>query len=88
MSRTDRVRLCTPIGFGQVSEGVYRSAYPANSTLPFLKTLHLHTLIALQPRDIRDDLRIFCQEEGIRIVEADFGVNQEPFVTISEEVGT
>ena len=78
--------LVTPLGFAKVEEGVYRSSYPTEACIRFIETLGLKTLIALQPEDIRSDLREYCGKSGINIVEADIGLNQEPFLVMSEEV--
>ena len=68
-----------------VSEGIYRSSYPAPSTYPFLETLNLRTLVCLQPSDLKEELRIYCKDRGIDIFEAEVGINQEPFVFMNEE---
>ncbi len=74
----------TPLGFSQVDEGCYRSAYPTQACLGFIETLNLKTVIALQPEDLRAELRDFCAKSNITIIEADIGLNQEPFLVMSE----
>jgi len=75
--------LQLPLGFARVGEGIYRSAYPASKTLPFVKTLQLRSMVCLYPKDIRSDLREYAEQNGIKIIEADIGANQEPFIVMS-----
>ena len=77
--------LITPLRFSMVSEGIYRSSYPAPVTYSFLESLNLRTLVCLQPGDLREELRIYCEDKGIGIVEAEVGINQEPFVFMNEQ---
>jgi protein tyrosine/serine phosphatase len=72
-----------PLKFAQVEHGIFRSAYPANKTFAFLQTLSLRSMVCLEPKDIHDDLRQFCHKNGIILVEADVGVNKEPFLTMN-----
>ena len=76
-------QLQIPLGFARVSAGVFRSAYPARSTLPFISTLKLKSMVCLFPKDIRSDLREYLQQNDIKLLEADVGINQEPFVAMS-----
>ena len=78
--------ITTPLRFSMVSEGIFRSSYPAPVTYPFLETLHLRTLVCLQPEDLRKELRDYCEEKGIEIVEAMVGINQEPFLFMNDVV--
>lgn len=78
-------KLCPPLAFAQVSEGIYRSAYPNKNTWAFIKTLRLKRMICLAPADLRPDLVEFCKEGGIELVECDIGHNQEPFLSMSAE---
>ena len=39
----------------------------------------------LNPADIRDELRGFCESESIALFKEDVGVNIEPFITMSYE---
>jgi protein tyrosine/serine phosphatase len=55
---------------------IYRSAYPADITHPFLRTLNLRTMICLNPSDVRESLQKFVLAEGITLVMADIGNNQ------------
>ena len=76
--------LKTPIGFGQLSTGVYRSSYPTKKTFKFIENLKIKTLIALQPQDIKFELRDYCYTKNVEIIETDIGLNQEPFLIMSE----
>lgn len=73
-----------PLSFSIVEDNIYRSSYPSNKTLPFLKTLNLRSLICLYPSDIRQDLRDFASKNNITLFEVNVGHNQEPFVVMSE----
>ena len=72
-----------PLGFGRVGDGVFRSAYPAKATLPFISTLELRSMVCLYPKDIHRDLREYAEQKNIKIFTADVGVNQEPFIVMS-----
>ena len=72
-----------PLKFAQVDDGIYRSAYPANKALDYLKSLSLRSMICLQPGDIHNDLRQFCHLNGIILGEIDIGVNKEPFQSMN-----
>lgn len=78
------MKLVIPLGFSRVSDGIYRSAYPANKTLPFIKSLNLKSMICLCSNDLRPDLQLFAKENGITIMEYDLKWNQEPFLMMSE----
>ena len=80
------MKINSPIGFGEVFPGVYRSAYPKKSNFDFLKTLALKTLISLQPQDLKSELKEYCTNNNIEIIEANVGTNQEPFVDMSESI--
>ena len=80
------MKINTPIGFGEILPGVYRSAYPKKSNYDFLKTLALKTLISLQPQDLRFELKEYCSDHNIEIIEANVGTNQEPFVVMSGSI--
>ena len=77
--------LCAPLGFANLTTGVYRSAYPRKKTWKFIKSLNLKSMICLSPSDLKDDLIDFCKEDGIDLIQHDIGHNQEPFVVISTE---
>lgn len=72
-----------PLGFSRVADGVYRSAYPGTRTLPFLSSLNLRSLVCLNPKDVRSELRDYAKQHSLRLFEGDVGVNQEPFLVMS-----
>ena len=39
--------IASPMNFGMVSPGIYRSGFPSRHNLSFLKQLNLRTLVAL-----------------------------------------
>ena len=78
--------LCAPLGFSNVSTGIYRSAYPRKKTFTFIRTLKLKSMICLSPSDIRDDVTEFCKDNGINLVQNNIGHNQEPFIVMSSSV--
>lgn len=77
------MKLIPPLNFARIDAHTFRSSYPPNKTLPYIKTLKLKSMICLTPGDIRGDLREFCGVNGIELLEFDIGFNQEPFVTMS-----
>lgn len=81
----DLTKYCPPLSFAQVSEGIYRSAYPNKSTWSFIKTLQLKRMICLSPSDLRPDLIEFCKEGNIELIEYEIGHNQEPFLSMLSE---
>ena len=78
--------MIVPLSFSQVQEGVYRSAYPATKSLPFIKQLGLKSMVCLSPNDIRPDLEEFCSENEIALHRFDLKHNQDPFVIMSEDM--
>ena len=54
-----------PFRFSYVEKDIFRGAYPVSLNFNFLKTLHLKTIISLIPNAVDDDLKNFCQVEGI-----------------------
>jgi hypothetical protein len=75
----------TPLGFGAVEKGLYRSAYPANKSLQFISALKLKSFVCLTPNDVKPELREFAEVYGIHIEEFDLKVNQEPFLVTGED---
>jgi len=75
-----------PHPFGLVCDGVHRSSYPAQGTLSYIKSLNLKSMVALTPQDIKSELRIFCSNNDINIFECNIGFNQEPFVSMDEQL--
>jgi len=78
--------ILPPIVFARVGPGIYRSAYPASKSLPFIDSLHLKSMVSLldKPSEVKKELRDYCHTHGITMIECPVGLNQEPFVTMSE----
>ena len=78
--------ILPPIVFARVVPGIYRSAYPASKSLPFIDSLHLKSMVSLldKPSEVKKELRDYCHTHGITMIECPVGLNQEPFVTMSE----
>lgn len=74
-----------PIAFSRIADGIYRSAYPAPKSVPFVDSLQLKSIVSLAPSDIKKELRDYCAKRDITICECNVGLNQEPFVTMSEK---
>lgn len=83
MSSIDKLFL--PLEFGRVSSSIYRSAYPANRTFPYVSKLSLKSIICLNSTDLREDLRQFCKSNNIILQDFDIGSNLEPFVCMKED---
>ena len=81
-----RSLIVPPIAFARVCPGIYRSAYPASKSLHFIDSLHLKSMVALvdKPSDVKKELREYATVRGISMIECAVGINQEPFVTMSE----
>lgn len=58
-------RLIPPFRFSYVEKDLFRGAYPVKLNFEFLKTLHLKTMISMIPNQIDEDLKSFCDQEGI-----------------------
>lgn len=69
-----------------VSSGIYRSSYPAEISYEFIENLDLRSMICLSPADLRPELTLLCETRGIQIVSFDLKLNQEPFLTMSENL--
>lgn len=80
------VKLYPPLNYSKVNNGIHRSAYPSNKCLPFIKTLRLKSMICLQPTDLHRDLREFCNQNSVILVEADIGINKEPFLSMNSDL--
>lgn len=75
-----------PLVFGTVQEGIYRSAYPAGKSLPFIaQQLHLKSMVSLHPNDVRPELEEYCALNSINLFKCDIKFNQDPFVVMSDE---
>ena len=75
-----------PLYFAAVDAKVYRSSYPARKSLLFIEKLHLKTMVCLNPVDLKSDVRHFCQDRGIALLEMNVGFNQEPFIWMNADV--
>ena len=81
--------MILPLTFAQVKPGVYRSGYPASKSSSFIQTLQLKSMISLlNPIELRPDVKAFCLENNVQLIEADIGVNKEPFLTMNDNVVT
>lgn len=79
-------KLISPLSFGTVYDGVYRSSYPATKTLPFVEKLKLKSMVCLHSSDITHELRAFANKNNIKIYEYNIGFNQEPYLVMSESI--
>lgn len=75
-------KLFAPLAFSLVTSGIYRSAYPNERTYAFLAPYQFRTFISLAPAEIRPELRHYCHQQGIALLEYDVKFNQEPFLTM------
>ncbi|KAJ1434142.1 protein-tyrosine phosphatase [Ochromonadaceae sp. CCMP2298] len=78
-------KMIVPLGFSKVQEGVYRSAYPASKSFPFIRTLGLKSMVCLCPGDVRSELETFCAEQSITLLKYDVKFNQDPFLCMCED---
>jgi len=62
--------LFPPNAFGQVEEGVYRSATPTELNYPFLSTLQLKTVVVLSSAAMVEDDRFikFAADNGVTLI--------------------
>ncbi|KAK9457036.1 Oca6p [Dipodascopsis uninucleata] len=60
--------LVTPLRYGIVQPKLYRGLYPRKINLPFLRRLKLKTILSLTPEPLNDDVRAFCDQEGIEMI--------------------
>lgn len=66
---------------------LYRSGYPANKSLDYISTLGLKSMVSLiNPAENRSDLKQYCKKNNITLLEADIGVNKEPFLSMKADV--
>lgn len=77
--------LLAPLVFGKVQDGIYRSAYPAGKSIPFLNQLSLKSMVSLHPNDVRPELESYCSENSITLFKCDIRYNQDPFVVMSND---
>ncbi|KAL9271730.1 Tyrosine-protein phosphatase DSP3-like protein [Drosera capensis] len=64
--------LVAPTNFSMVEEGVYRSGFPQPSNFPFLKTLHLKSIIYLCPEPYPEEHARLLELHNIRLFQ--FGI--------------
>lgn len=77
--------LIPPLGFACVQPGIFRSAYPVPSSMPFLEQLGIKTFICLCPGDIKADLVKCAKDSNINLLSFDIKVNQEPFAVMDDQ---
>eukprot|EP01038_Epipyxis_sp_PR26KG_P005974 gene5974-8229_t len=83
-------KLFLPLAYAIVCDGIYRSSYPTDRTHLFIETLHLKSMIYLNENispipSRHNSLLLYAKERNIQFLEFDIKVNQEPFLTMSEE---
>ncbi|ORZ32592.1 tyrosine phosphatase family-domain-containing protein [Catenaria anguillulae PL171] len=78
--------LVPPLNFAMVASGVYRSGYPNKKNFAFLKTLHLKSVIYLDPDDYAPDNLAFLDSENIAFLQLPIKGNKEPFVEIDSKL--
>lgn len=71
--------MVPPLAFSTVQPGVYRSGAPITVNFGFLRQLRLRTVLCLAPAAATDELRHFCEEQGVDLVTVSTGENREPF---------
>ena len=74
--------LFAPLAFSLVTSGIYRAAYPNERTYSFLAPYRFRTFISLSPGEIKPELRQYCHQHDIALLEYDVKFNQEPFLTM------
>jgi hypothetical protein len=74
-----------PVAYAQVYPGIYRCSHPSPSAYPFLSNLNLKSLVCVDG-EIKAELKEFCQQNEILLVQKDVGHNQEPFVVMDSEI--
>lgn len=65
-------RLFPPVSFGNVEEGIYRSAFPTEINFRFLQTLNLKSVVLLAPeREANQSFSLFLDDLSIRKIYID-----------------
>ena len=77
-------KIYAPLGFAMVDKGIYRSAYPAEITLPFIRTLHLKSMVCLCGSELKSELAEFAKSSGIKLFSIELKPSIEPFQIMSE----
>ena len=80
--------LIPPDNFSQVNYGVYRSGFPTKKNFPFLRTLHLRSLIYLCPEEYPASHLSFLQQHSVSLHHIPLQGNKEPFIDIPPELMT
>jgi hypothetical protein len=75
-----------PVAYAQVYHGIYRCSHPSPSAYPFLSYFNFKSFVCVDGCEVKAELKEFCQENEILLVERNVGHNQEPFVVMSSEV--
>lgn len=81
--------IASPMNYGMVSPGIYRSGFPSRHNVPFLQQLKLRTLVLLDDgkggkgseahtREVRE----WIEASGINVVNCTMSENKEPFVVM------
>ena len=78
--------ITPPVAFSQIIKGIYRCSHPSKSSFNFLLNLNLKLLICCDNCEITNDLKEFCRNYQIQLLERNVGFNQEPFVVMNEEI--
>eukprot|EP00048_Salpingoeca_helianthica_P000656 m.43141 g.43141 ORF g.43141 m.43141 type:complete len:168 (+) comp10739_c0_seq4:3-506(+) len=77
--------LRPPENFAMVCSGIFRSGFPAEKNLGFLKTLNLRAVLPLVPEELPDILLSFYKENNIAVLQVGVPGNKEPFVDIPDD---
>ena len=85
MRKKQSEKLVPPVNFSLVAKGIYRGAYPNITNFPFLKHLHIKTILFLSPQDYVPQNRLFLDENHIKLITVGMVGNKEPFTTIPKE---
>jgi hypothetical protein len=80
------MEVLPPVAYAQVSQGIYRCSHPSPSAYPFLLHLKFRTLVCVDGCEVKTELKEFCAENEIALVEKNVGHNQEPFVLMSTDI--
>eukprot|EP00052_Salpingoeca_macrocollata_P007638 m.61268 g.61268 ORF g.61268 m.61268 type:complete len:175 (-) comp16162_c0_seq3:39-563(-) len=75
-----------PLNFAMVSPGVYRSGYPNSKNFPFLKKIHLRSIVFLSSEPYLAENQAFTEERGIQVFRIHTEGNLEPFVGMTDDV--
>ena len=76
--------LQPPANFSLVAKGIFRGSYPNSKNFPFMKTLHLKTILFLCPEEYSN--KEFLKENNINLINVPLEGNKEPFKIIPTEL--